>query len=454
MKLPKLLHTTMLALLAVLLFTSCEENIDTIKDYDKDKLSITTYADDTEVKGGFSFTATEAWTTAIDYGESVRSGSNDWVTLDPASGNAGEVTITITLDENLTGEDRNATIRIICGETTLTITIEQRSNENPNGDNNGTQENDSTSTGDDPIQNEKIYAINKISIDINESESENITYYFYHKNNDPRSSINRVVVEGSIESGKNIEHILNYESDKLNIKTYHDGILYETIEANINNLYIDNYTYIETLEEMDASEGTTYEGISKETYNFYREGGKLYKTSRRKEIIFEGKPSWNLESEETYNLTWEHSNMSDIANDIFNNPFNLTEISWSEENGDTYDYFTYNHNITLANVVKGPIRPITEPGSFIDLNYIIANLWVSGIYYAYGSYSHGIIGLLGLTTAPNYNFVNFVTYRQVDGDYVNESNGCHIDYELNENDLISKVLVDGEIELHIGYREY
>ena len=111
MKLPKLLHTTMLALLAVLLFTSCEENIDTIKDYDKDKLSITTYADDTEVKGGFSFTATEAWTTAIDYGESVRSGSNDWVTLDPASGNAGEVTITITLDENLTGEDRNATIR-------------------------------------------------------------------------------------------------------------------------------------------------------------------------------------------------------------------------------------------------------------------------------------------------------------------------------------------------------
>ena len=196
MKLPKLLHTTMLALLAVLLFTSCEENIDTIKDYDKDKLSITTYADDTEVKGGFSFTATEAWTTAIDYGESVRSGSNDWVTLDPASGNAGEVTITITLDENLTGEDRNATIRIICGETTLTITIEQRSSENPNGDN----------TGDDPMTKDKRYAIELIDVYINESEDRHISYKFIHEHNEPDNSIIKVVVDGFTEdSGETVE---------------------------------------------------------------------------------------------------------------------------------------------------------------------------------------------------------------------------------------------------------
>ena len=150
---------TLLFILTTLLcvtLTSCEDS-GTIKGYDREMLDIVTYANNTEVKGGFTFTASESWSTIVDYGTPLRS-DNGWITLDPASGNAGKVTINITLDENLTGEDRSATIRIICGETTLEINIVQRGTENTNND--GTQDNDST--GNEPSIRQPIYVIDRI----------------------------------------------------------------------------------------------------------------------------------------------------------------------------------------------------------------------------------------------------------------------------------------------------
>ncbi len=51
----------------------------------------------------------------------------DWLVLSQYSGDkAGDYTITLTLKQNFTGKTRKAEIRIICGNTVITITVEQK----------------------------------------------------------------------------------------------------------------------------------------------------------------------------------------------------------------------------------------------------------------------------------------------------------------------------------------
>lgn len=85
----------------------------------------TAFADD--VEKGITFTATEAWRTNVDYTQTKADASTEqWVTLDPPSGDAGEVTIKVALKTNTTGKDRTATVHIISGSTTITVTISQK----------------------------------------------------------------------------------------------------------------------------------------------------------------------------------------------------------------------------------------------------------------------------------------------------------------------------------------
>ena len=134
------------------LIVSCDVATN-IKDYDKSKLNITLYADDTEVEGGFTFTATEAWSTYIEY----KSDDEGWITIDPTGGNAGEVAINIALDENLSGVTRTAIVHLLCGESNLNITVTQKSTNNPGDDDNGS---------DEPALKQTNYGINKIIIHI------------------------------------------------------------------------------------------------------------------------------------------------------------------------------------------------------------------------------------------------------------------------------------------------
>lgn len=109
------------------LLVSCSDNNDDPETItiSKDQLNQTVYADNTEK--GITFTATEAWHTEVDYsGTKATNAGGQWVTLDPPSGGAGEVTIKVTLAVNRTGADRFAKVRIVCGGTTITIVIEQK----------------------------------------------------------------------------------------------------------------------------------------------------------------------------------------------------------------------------------------------------------------------------------------------------------------------------------------
>lgn len=91
--------------------------------------SQTVYADETAGKGdGIKFTTTGPWTAEVAEVVTRAAGSTvDWLKLNQYSGDkAGDYTLTLTLTENLTGSDRKAAIKIICGSTIITITVEQK----------------------------------------------------------------------------------------------------------------------------------------------------------------------------------------------------------------------------------------------------------------------------------------------------------------------------------------
>lgn len=98
-----------------------------------DKIEV--YADDkgeTVNEGkGVTFTTTGAWRATVNpvMKSAVTKAAEDtqWVKVVPDHGDAaGTYTIQIVLGVNATGEDRSATISITCGETVITITVEQK----------------------------------------------------------------------------------------------------------------------------------------------------------------------------------------------------------------------------------------------------------------------------------------------------------------------------------------
>ncbi len=88
----------------------------------------TVYADDEQAPAPIKFTATAPWTATIaEVATKAETGNEvDWLALSAYSGDAGEASLTMTLTPNYTGHDRKAEIRIACGETIITVTVEQK----------------------------------------------------------------------------------------------------------------------------------------------------------------------------------------------------------------------------------------------------------------------------------------------------------------------------------------
>ena len=115
------------------------------------------FADETTTNDGIKFTATEAWTATVSEVATTKAaaGRVDWIGLSAYSGGAGEFALTMILQPNLTGKDRKAEIRIVCGDITIVIVVEQK----------GTKEDGTTpESPDDPdVSTDKL--ITKIEID-------------------------------------------------------------------------------------------------------------------------------------------------------------------------------------------------------------------------------------------------------------------------------------------------
>lgn len=66
------------------------------------------------------FTATDKWTAEV-----TDTKASSWLSVEPTSGNAGDVTMTITAQPNTTPDSRSATVTIKCGDVIKSFTVSQ-----------------------------------------------------------------------------------------------------------------------------------------------------------------------------------------------------------------------------------------------------------------------------------------------------------------------------------------
>ena len=105
---------------ASVIFTGCRSNDDPESEYiviDDGTVNQNVYADEVTGESGIRFTTLAPWTSSV---------TEDWVSINPASGGVGTHNITISLTPNFTGADRSAIITITSGGTTIEIRITQQ----------------------------------------------------------------------------------------------------------------------------------------------------------------------------------------------------------------------------------------------------------------------------------------------------------------------------------------
>ena len=106
------------AAVAVLMAVGCHEKPDTdegsVSLHSETQMTLPAAATDTVI----FFTATADWTASVDGG--------DWLSISPASGEAGEISATISASANNETEARTATVRISCGTDEATVTASSR----------------------------------------------------------------------------------------------------------------------------------------------------------------------------------------------------------------------------------------------------------------------------------------------------------------------------------------
>lgn len=117
-------------LLATILLAGCskEEDNSTITVANSETLTQEVFADDTTLQKGVSITTAGPWTSSISTSDSqTKAAGNTWAGISPDHGDAaGTYTIAVTLQPNMTGADRTATIRIRCNGDEIIITVRQK----------------------------------------------------------------------------------------------------------------------------------------------------------------------------------------------------------------------------------------------------------------------------------------------------------------------------------------
>ena len=115
-------------LLVAVAFTACDEAITKklIQLADGTSTSLVFNADENG-DATIKFNADAAWTASVSEVAASKSGESiSWLKLSSYGGEAGENTITVSLLKNYTGASRKAEIKIVCGDSEIVITVEQK----------------------------------------------------------------------------------------------------------------------------------------------------------------------------------------------------------------------------------------------------------------------------------------------------------------------------------------
>ena len=110
---------TLASALTAALLLSCEE---------KEPVPVTIDSQPSQIaaEGGstsFTVTAPGSWTAAVQPASDGTAAA--WLTIDPASGEAGEHTVTLTAEANTAEEERTATVIVTSGSSSATVSVSQ-----------------------------------------------------------------------------------------------------------------------------------------------------------------------------------------------------------------------------------------------------------------------------------------------------------------------------------------
>lgn len=342
----------------------------------------TIYADNANAPEGISFEANGPWKATVKEISAARADNNgiEWLSLSQYEGGAGKITLNLIIKENNTGNDRKAEITIICGNSQITISVEQKA----------TLENGNLPDG--PIIN-KSKLIKKITCTGSRSYSSDIDMDIYEFTYDDKGRVTNIS-----------------SPDR------HDS---STDKTTYSFTYLDNkVSYIGhngNEEEIGGGEIILNEKGYAVSGNFY--------DFNDKEII-EWNSSWTYASngyltqcaqdDFTIDFKWENKNLS------------LLEDKNSSETH--YERFTYDTNIkNKAN---------------IDYNYlIIAFLSVTSENLPLASGDDwGFTGMLGYLGKRSENVVSQIQDNH-DYDYDHELENIYFTYETDKDGYIIKATV-------------
>lgn len=376
-------------------FTSCDKgddpkdpgNTDAFTGYDNEKLDQEIFADDTETASGFAFTAKEAWSISI--GDATKSTTdNSWVEVDPMNGDAGSHAINITLDLNYTGEDRVAEINIKAGESTITITVEQK----------GT-----TGEGKTPVK--------VISAIIDQADDETESYKFtYNSNNE----IEKIEYTAEDKGGKEItEKIYTYSEGKIVSKgiysdqgatTAHDQTI--TLNSDGNAISSDK-PY--SMGDLNWTDKTTW------TYNNENYLSKI-KYKETSHSTNEAGLITSYVSNITFNCSWESGN--------------LTSAVGSRQSG-TPQISSTTHTININYTTY-------ENKSNVDIFTLMGNTGES-FYLAFGTSDAGILKKCGQATVNLIDRITeIITSSESDSKYEKR---IRFEYEFDKDRYVTRVIV-------------
>jgi len=134
-----------------------------------------------------SFNATAAWSTSVEATKAV-----DWLSVEPSSGGAGDVTIKVTAQPNNTYEDRAAKVTIVCGTASESFSVKQAGKTRPepdpgtgsdpgSGSDSGSDSGSGSSSGETPAPSQPVVVpvsgitLDQTSLSLSVGESKTLT---------------------------------------------------------------------------------------------------------------------------------------------------------------------------------------------------------------------------------------------------------------------------------------
>lgn len=257
----------------------------------------------------FTLTAPGSWTATV---QPVAEGTDvTWLTVDPASGEAGEHTITLTAEANTAEEERTASVSVTCGSSSATVSVSQA----------GATAQDEPEEPGEPDTPDHTGLVK--SVEFSQSKGEYGWSYYFNFGYDDLNRVSIVQVR-TMEGGEYVD-----EGGYSNKFTYNEdgtAILERDLyEGEILNIVFDSEG---KATEMFSAETSTYP--EKTSYDMsYNDQGQLiaikdniYQSSEMSEIF-----EWS--NGDNVKLIWSDDDVINVPFSAYdNNPKTNIDINW------------------------------------------------------------------------------------------------------------------------------